>query len=95
LSTAYVKFLCALNDLDEEHDEVLSGGINHTDLTAEPNNYNSPVSKAASLMDNCTFYRFSKICELFPSLIDYFSLLSFTFITLILIFLSYGYQVKI
>lgn len=65
------------------------------DLTSEQDNYNSPVSKAASLMDNCTFYRFSKICELFPSLIDYFSLLSFTFITLILIFLSYGYHVKI
>ena len=31
LGTAYVKFLCALNDLEEEHDEVLSGGINHAD----------------------------------------------------------------
>ena len=29
LGTAYVKFLCALNALEEEHDEVLSGGINH------------------------------------------------------------------
>jgi hypothetical protein len=74
---------------------LIKHGFLILDLTAEPNNYNSPVSKAASLMDNCTFYRFSKICELFPSLIDYFSLLSFTFITLILIFLSYGYQVKI
>lgn len=35
------------------------------DLTAAPDNYNAPVSKAASLMDNYTFYRFSKICELF------------------------------
>ena len=31
LGTAYVKFLCALNDLEGEHDEVLSGGINHAD----------------------------------------------------------------
>ena len=31
LGTAYVKFLCALNDLEKEHDEVLSGGINHAE----------------------------------------------------------------
>ena len=74
---------------------LIKHGFLILDLTAKPDNYNSPVSKAASLMDNCTFYRFSKICELFPSLFDYFSLLSFTFITLILIFLSYVYQVKI
>ena len=31
LGKAYVKFLCALNNLEAEHDEVLSGGINHAD----------------------------------------------------------------
>lgn len=31
LGKAYVKFLCALNTLEEEHDEVLSGGLNHAD----------------------------------------------------------------
>lgn len=31
------------------------------DLTAAPDNYNAPVSKAASLMDNYTF--FLKYCN--------------------------------
>lgn len=44
---------------------LIKDGVLIMDLTAAPDNYNAPVSKAASLMDNYTFYRFSKICELF------------------------------
>ena len=44
---------------------LIKDGVLILDLTAAPDNYNAPVSKAASLMDNYTFYRFSKICELF------------------------------
>ena len=44
---------------------LIKDGVLILDLTAAPDNYNAPVLKAASLMDNYTFYRFSKICELF------------------------------
>ena len=44
---------------------LIKDGVLILDLIAAPDNYNAPVSKAASLMDNYTFYRFSKICELF------------------------------
>ena len=41
---------------------LIKDGVLILDLTAAPDNYNAPVLKAASLMDNYTFYRFSKIC---------------------------------
>ena len=46
---------------------LIKNGVLILNLSAEPDNYNAPVSKAAELMDNYTFYRFSKICELFVS----------------------------
>ena len=51
--------------LVELYRALIKDGVLILDLTAAPDNYNAPVSKAASLMDNYTFYRFSKICELF------------------------------
>ena len=51
--------------LVELYRALIKDGVLILDLTAAPDNYNAPVSKAAILMDNYTFYRFSKICELF------------------------------